>query len=417
MRIANFFFLLVIFPLLNLELYGGENESVKERLFIEKRCITCHVIGRGRFVGPDLYNVFDKYSEKEIAQWIQNPQALYKKYSKIPINDGYPPMPNLNVGPEDAKKLLEYIKETKESINRGTKVKISGNIKNFTKNKFLNAQEVQLESVMADKVISTKKVATMKGEFSFDKLIGNIAYRIKIFYDGIEYSTDKFYFLPDENNKLVDLTVFDSTQDIKNIALNSTHLIISYEEASGSIIIAEIINVDNKSKSIFVGSNDFSEKVREINSYSLFPGISDLGFPHRGEDTFLVSETNVVDTLPMPPGNRRIVFTYSKRLNMFSTNMKKTFLNNIDSLTIIVPENKLSFEIKGLKYLKKETQIKELADESYTTYSISNIKKGDIINLQFKKYDLLFNPKVIIGSIFILFILVVLGLKRLKYKK
>ena len=63
MRIANFFFLLVIFPLLNLELYGGENESVKERLFIEKRCITCHVIGRGRFVGPDLYNVFDKYSK------------------------------------------------------------------------------------------------------------------------------------------------------------------------------------------------------------------------------------------------------------------------------------------------------------------------------------------------------------------
>ena len=389
--------------------------SSLESLFVEKRCVTCHVVGRGRFVGPDLYDVVGKYSDQEILQWIQNPQAIYREYSKMPINDGYPPMPYLGINESDAKELLVYIKKTKSIVNKGTKVRIYGSVKNFSIDKFINAQEVQLELVMADKVKSIKKVLTKNGKFNFDKLIGNIAYRIKIFYDGIEYSTDKFYFLPRENNKVVDLIVYDSTQNIANISVNSAHLIINYEEDSSSIIIAEIINVENQSKSIFVGPNSFSEKVRKINSYSLFSGISNLGFPHIGEDTFIISDTKVTDTLPMPPGNRRIVFTYGKELNLFSTKIGKTFMNDIDSLTIIVPESKLSLKVEGLEYTKKKTEIKELADEKYSTYSIVNIKKGDVISLQFKKYDFLLDTKTIVGFIFIFF-LVGISLYR-RYKK
>jgi len=407
-----FLLLLFLFPF-----FGNAKSEMSslESLFVEKRCVTCHVVGRGRFVGPDLYDVVGKYSDQEILQWIQNPQAIYKEHSKVPINDGYPPMPYLGINESDAKELLVYIKKTKSIVNKGTKVRIHGSVKNFSIDKFINAQEVQLELVMADKVKSIKKVLTKNGKFNFDKLIGNIAYRIKIFYDGIEYSTDKFYFLPRENNKVVDLIVYDSTQNIANISVNSAHLIINYEEDSSSIIIAEIINVENQSKSIFVGPNSFSEKVRKINSYSLFSGISNLGFPHIGEDTFIISDTKVTDTLPMPPGNRRIVFTYGKELNLFSTKIGKTFMNDIDSLTIIVPESKLSLNVEGLEYTKKKTEIKELADEKYSTYSIVNIKKGDVISLQFKKYDFLLDTKTIVGFIFIFF-LVGISLYR-RYKK
>jgi len=407
-----FLLLLFLFPF-----FGNAKSEMSslESLFVEKRCVTCHVVGRGRFVGPDLYDVVGKYSDQEILQWIQNPQAIYREYSKMPINDGYPPMPYLGINESDAKELLVYIKKTKSIVNKGTKVRIYGSVKNFSIDKFINAQEVQLELVMADKVKKIKKVLTKNGKFNFDKLIGNIAYRIKIFYDGIEYSTDKFYFLPRENNKVVDLIVYDSTQNIANISVNSAHLIINYEEDSSSIIIAEIINVENQSKSIFVGPNSFSEKVRKINSYSLFSGISNLGFPHIGEDTFIISDTKVTDTLPMPPGNRRIVFTYGKELNLFSTKIGKTFMNDIDSLTIIVPESKLSLNVEGLEYTKKKTEIKELADEKYSTYSIVNIKKGDVISLQFKKYDFLLDTKTIVGFIFIFF-LVGISLYR-RYKK
>ena len=391
-----------------------EDLNSLENLFVEKRCITCHVVGRGKFVGPDLYDALSKYSEEDILQWIENPQAIYKKYSKMPINDGYPPMPYMNVDSSEAKRLLEYLKRTKGLVRKNSRVKISGTIKNFSENKLLDSQEVQLEFVMADKVKNTEKQITNNGNFIFNNLIGNIAYRIKIFYDGIEYSTDKFYFLPRENNKSVDLIVYDSTQEIKNLNVNSSHLIISYDEDSESIVIAEIINVENQSRNIFVGTNNFSEKIRKINSYALFPGIENLGFPHRSKETFIVSQENVVDTLPMPPGNRRIVLTYAKQLNFFSTTISKVFLNDISSLTIIVPENKLSFTLDGLEYIRKEAGIKELEDDQYSTYSISDITKGQEIKLTFRKYDLFINTKSVIGIIFILFMLGIFLYKRFK---
>ena len=73
------FFILIISPF---STFSNEEDILSlENLYIEKRCITCHVIGRGKFVGPDLYNVFNKYSDKEILQWIKNPQEIYKKYN------------------------------------------------------------------------------------------------------------------------------------------------------------------------------------------------------------------------------------------------------------------------------------------------------------------------------------------------
>ncbi len=386
----------------------AEDNSGKD-IFVEKRCITCHVIGRGTSVGPDLYNIFDKYSDEEILSWIINPQSIYEQYSKMPINKGYPPMPNLGVNLSEAKELLSYIKNTKDTIKRNSKVLIKGRINNFTADKFLQNESIELEAVMADKILSTEKAIIKDGYFKFKGLPGNSAYRIKLFYDGIEYSTDKFYFLPEENEKKIDLTVFETTQEQSSIKISSVHLIVTYDEDSKSIIVAEIINIDNVSRSIFVGTNDISEKIRRINSYSLFPKIINLDFPHRSKDTFIASDNMITDTLPVPPGNRRVVFTYGVKLNLLSTTLSKIFLNDIPNLAIIVPENILSFDIEGLEYTKKEAQIKELTDEKYTTYSIKDIKKGDALNLKFKKYDIFLNTKSVVGVIFLIFILAALG--------
>tara|TARA_Y100000817_G_scaffold312363_1_gene306142 strand:+ start:3219 stop:4487 length:1269 start_codon:yes stop_codon:yes gene_type:complete len=380
-----------------------------EKLFIEKRCISCHVIGRGRFAGPDLYNAISKYNEEDILSWIINPQSIYQKYSKMPMNIGYPPMPNMQVKAAEAKALVDYIKNTKKRIRKDTKVKISGKINNFTTDKLLNNQEIELKSLMADKVLFSKKIIINNGKFEFGDLKGASAYKIILMHNGIEYSTDKFYFLPTENEKKIDLTVFDTTQDKSNIKMESVHYIVTYDENSQSLVVAEIININNSSRNIYIGSNNFTDKVRQVNDYSLFSNAINLGFPHRSAETFIVSDNKLTDTLPMPPGTRRVVLTYALKLNLFSTEVSKVFINDIPNLTIIIPESKLSFDIKGLEYTRKNTNIKELSEEEYTTYSIVNIKKGDLIKLQFKKYDSLFSTKSVVGGIFILFILIAVG--------
>ena len=93
----------------------------------------------------------------------------------MPINDGYPPMPYINVNKDEASKLLKYIERTKELVKRGSKVKISGKVQSFSTKEFLDNQEVELELVMADKVKSSMKVSTVKGDFNFDKLEGNLS--------------------------------------------------------------------------------------------------------------------------------------------------------------------------------------------------------------------------------------------------
>ena len=397
------FFILIISPF---STFSNEEDILSlENLYIEKRCITCHVIGRGKFVGPDLYNVFNKYSDKEILQWIKNPQEIYKKYNKMPINEGYPPMPYMNVNSKDAGRLLEYIKRTKSLVKKNSKVSIGGSIRNFSTDKLLDNQEVELELLMADKIITKKIEVTKNGKFKFDKLKGNIAYRIKIFYDGIEYSTDKFYFLPRELEKKVDLIVYDSSQDIQNISINSSHLIISYDEKANMIVAAEIINVENKSRNIFIGTNPFGEKIRKINSYGVFPDIVNLGFPHRSQESFIVSDLSVIDTLPMPPGNRRLVLTYQKELDFFTTKLSRIFLNDVKKLTIIFPESKLSMSIEGLSFTKMESNLDEFAKDEYVTYSLTGIKEGDKLNLTFKKYDVFRDPKIIISIVFIFFMM------------
>ena len=63
---------------------GGE-------LFMENRCSRCHTIGRGRFVGPDLYDISKKYNKEQVNAWILNPEIVYSQTNKKPYNPGYPP--------------------------------------------------------------------------------------------------------------------------------------------------------------------------------------------------------------------------------------------------------------------------------------------------------------------------------------
>ena len=371
-------------------------------LFVEKRCVTCHVVGRGVFVGPDLWKVNNKYSKTDMINWISNTDAIYEKYNKKPINSGYPPMPNIEISTSESLKIINYLKNLDSSINPGTSVKLKGEVKNFS-NEDDQDYEVSLESVMAEKVLNEKKILTKNGLFEVNNLKGNIAYRVKIIHDGIEYSTDKFYYMPEENFKDIDLTIYDSTQNSDSIEINSSHIVISYDEESDNLLFAEIQNVNNDSKYIYVGLNSLIEQKRNIIKFSKFSNIENLSFPHRSSETFIINDNSIVETIPMPPGQRRIVFTYTKQLDFFNTKLVKNFFNTIQSLTIIIPEDKINMKVRGLNFTKSQSDIKELKDESYVTYSFNNISKNDNLELTFSKpfYNYI-STRIIIFIIFLI---------------
>lgn len=85
----------------------------KARFLFDSKCASCHTIGGGDRIGPDLAGVATRRSPAWLARYLKEPdkvlaegdpaaQALFERYNKVN-------MPNLNLGTEDVSALLAYL--------------------------------------------------------------------------------------------------------------------------------------------------------------------------------------------------------------------------------------------------------------------------------------------------------------------
>jgi protein SCO1 len=89
------------------------------RLFAS-RCATCHTVGRGDAMGPDLANVTQRRDHCWVTRYITEPDKmleekdpialeLFTKYKNVR-------MPNLSLGPEEVALILEHIGKESRSV-------------------------------------------------------------------------------------------------------------------------------------------------------------------------------------------------------------------------------------------------------------------------------------------------------------
>jgi protein SCO1/2 len=85
------------------------------------RCVSCHTIGQGDKLGPDLLGVVSKRERTWLIRWLQEPDvmldkkdplavALYSQYNNLP-------MPNIRLERRDALDLIEYLQEQTQRVN------------------------------------------------------------------------------------------------------------------------------------------------------------------------------------------------------------------------------------------------------------------------------------------------------------
>jgi len=88
------------------------------------RCLTCHSLGNGDGVGPDLLGVTKRRDRKWLERWIAVPNEmikekdpiameLMKKYNNIN-------MPNLKMSTVDVKNIMEFLDSVDENIVTST---------------------------------------------------------------------------------------------------------------------------------------------------------------------------------------------------------------------------------------------------------------------------------------------------------
>jgi len=85
------------------------------------RCATCHTIGQGDKLGPDLLGVVSNRERDWLIRWLQEPDAmlkekdplaiaLYNKYNKVP-------MPNMRLSHQDALDLIQFMQEESQRVS------------------------------------------------------------------------------------------------------------------------------------------------------------------------------------------------------------------------------------------------------------------------------------------------------------
>lgn len=76
------------------------------------KCTTCHKLTADKFVGPGLAGVTNRRTPEWIMNMITNPELMMKSdpVAKKLFEEILTPMANQNVGDEDARHILEYLR-------------------------------------------------------------------------------------------------------------------------------------------------------------------------------------------------------------------------------------------------------------------------------------------------------------------
>ena len=354
-------------------------ENMGKDLFIENRCVRCHTIGRGRFVGPDLKGVGERYSREEIAQWIENPQQVYQSTGKMPFNEGYPPMPPMEIHPMAARAITDYLLTVKVKPDAGEGGTISGKVLNKTSDEAASGVNITLTSYMGDKETGRKEASTKPdGEFAFGNLPWNSSYAVTVRHKDAEYTTDKMVFYPGEDTKTLELPIYEPTTSDADITVKEAHMIVQVME--GGLSMADLSIFENKSDTMYIGGNDLGEGKKETIRFSVPEEAGNINFIHGLDPGSIVRTKNgFSDTASVLPGDRRVVFAYNMPLDSGDTLIQKTIEYPTGSFLLLVSDTGSELKVDGLS-VQETVQIE---NEKFLRWTGVDLKPGHKISITF----------------------------------
>lgn len=354
-------------------------DKMGKDLFIENRCVRCHTIGRGRFVGPDLNGVGQRYNRDELIKWIENPQAVYQSTGKMPMNEGYPPMPPMDINPMVAQAIADYLLAVKVKPDTGKGGTIIGKVLNKTENTAVPDIKVTLVSYMGDKETGRTDSKTSKdGSFSFTALPWDRSYAVTIEYDSAEYSTDKMVFYPDEETKTLDLPVYAPTTSGDSIGVTEAHMIVQVVE--GGLSIADLSVFDNKGDKMYVGSGELADGKKETLKFSVPPDAANINFiSGLAPESIVRTPSGFSDTGSVAPGSKRIVFAYTLPLSSGSGSVEKTIEYPTEKFLLLVSKSNDTVTVEGLS----GGDTVQIEKEDFIRWSGENLKPGQKFTVRF----------------------------------
>ena len=347
-----------------------------ESVFIEKRCVRCHTLGRGRFVGPDLLGVGERYSRDDLIKWAKDPESIYSEEKKKPVNDDYPPMPPMNLSESDARKVADYLLGYIPPPGLSESGMITGHVKNITTDKPKAGQDLVLISYMGDR--QEKRYFAKSdslGRFSFSSLGWDRSYEIMLFHQGVQYVSGKMVFLPGEDRITLDLPIYDTTSSDENIFLLSLNVIIYPDDEGANVNVTSLYVFENSSDTVFTGKQTDSDTTtlvfsipEEAENVAFSDGLNPEAVERKGEKLY--------NKLPFLPGMKRVALGYSLALSQIGGKFPIGFDYEVGDLAVFIRKTELGIRVKQPGAVGKEIMIH---DEAFLKYELSGLGPSSIV--------------------------------------
>ncbi len=350
--------------------------SSGEEIFVQGKCVRCHTIGRGRFVGPDLLGVGERYSRGDLIKWAQDPENIYAERKRKPINEGYPPMPPMNLSESDAQKVADYLVGYTFPPGLSESGMITGHVRNITTQKPQEGQDVVLISYMGDRKEERHFAKSDSlGAFSFSSLGWDRSYEIMLFHQGVQYVSGKMVFPPGEDRITLDLPVYDTTSSDENISLPSLNVIIYPDDEGASVNVTSLYVFENSGDTVFTGEQAGSDTTtlvfpipEEAENVAFSDGLNPEAVERKGEKLY--------NKLPFLPGMKRVALGYSLPLSQIGGKVPIGFDYEVGDLAIFVRKTELGIRVKQPGAAGKEIMIH---DEAFLKYELSGLGPSSIV--------------------------------------
>ena len=346
-----------------------------EEIFVQGKCVRCHTLGRGRFVGPDLLGAGERYSRDDLIKWARHPESIYAEKNKKPVNEGYPPMPPMNLSESDAQKVADYLLSYESPPGLSESGTIKGRVKNVTTGKPEAGRDVVLISYMGDRKENRHFAKSdSMGNFSFSSLKWDRSYEIVLFHQGVQYVSGKMVFLPGEDRIALDLPVYDTTTSDENISLRSLNLIVYPDNGGADVNVTSLYVFENSGDTVFTGEQSGSDTTTLV--FSIPEEAVDVTFSDGvNPDAVERKGQKLYSRLPFLPGMKRIALGYSLPLSQIRGKFQIGFDYEVADLGVFVRKTELGIRLERPGTVAEDIMIH---DEAFLKYELSDLKPGNV---------------------------------------
>jgi hypothetical protein len=242
---------------------------------------------------------------------------------------------------------------------------------------------VTLYAVQGGTEVRTLETTTdANGRFRFENLDvdPSLEFWPEVVYRDVTYRSDEPYqFDGEETTLTAPITVFETTDDDSDVAVDSVHFIA---ESFGQVLrISEIHLYGNRGDRTYVGQN--GEDGAPNTLYIPLPeNATGIAFEQEGAaERYLEVEGGIMDTEPVPPGQETSLAFFSYHLVVMGDTVPlvRAFAYPLTHLNVLVAQPGLMLNSDQLRLQGPES----FQGRSYDLYTIDDLSAGDALSMEF----------------------------------